>query len=158
MVVASTRAQCRWRRGYLVTTGDSCCGTRQRHYCSRQRLCRVPHSAKAPRQILGRQRAECLLSGTRQRLCLVSLETFGKEKLPWRRFYSWRSLCRVPPGRALGKEIIFLKKKSLPSVSWEGTRQRNKFYFKKILYRVSPRRALGKEIIFFKKKSLPSVS
>ena len=48
-------------------------GTRQSLKYTRQRLCRVPHSAKDTRQKINRQRAfvECFLSGNRQSLCRV---------------------------------------------------------------------------------------
>ena len=47
-------------------------GTRQRPICTRQRLCRVLHSAKATRQKMGRQR----------RLCRVSFVGHSAKPLP----------------------------------------------------------------------------
>ena len=126
------------------------CGTRQR-----------THGKKLIGKALF---AECLLSGTRQRLCRVPRGHSAKksdrhgagpvdghfaECQPCRHsakifLIFFKFLCRVPTRQALGKDFF-----SLPSANPEGTRQRAFIFFKKFLCRVPTLQALGKVFLFF---------
>ena len=110
--------------------------------------------------------AECLLSGTRQRLCREprghsakksnrhgagAPGALGKEKRPSRRRPRWWSLCRVPTLQALSKDFLFFKKKIFAECPLSGPRQRCFIFFLKILCRVPPGRRSAKFDFFLKK-------
>ena len=84
--------------------------------------------------------------------------TLGKEKQPSRRRRLGRSLCRGPSPGALGKELFFFLKKSLPRASNHGPRQRNVAEFFQKIFAEGNGTALGKELFFFFEKSLPRAS
>ena len=76
----------------------------------------------------------------------------GKEKQSSRRRRLGWSLCRGPSPGALGKELFFFKKKSLPRASNHGPRQRNVQNFSKKSLTRAMGRPSAKNYSFFLKK------
>ena len=94
------------------------CGTRQSPKYTRQRLCQVPHSAKATRENMAGKAAfaESHLSGTRQRKRAVTAQETVTAALP----------SANPDGT---RQSFYFFLNSLPSIARAGTRQSFLFLF-----------------------------
>ena len=144
--------------GIGITTGFRRFAECLRPKYTRQRLCQVPHSAKATREKNGWQSSLCRVPfvGHSAKLLPCAETALGKENEPSRRRKRWRWLCRVPTRTALGKVFHFFLN-SLPSAARASTRQSFLFLF--FLKFFAERRTGGSRqsfLFLFLKKSLLS--
>ena len=118
-----------------------------RHYWI-QVLCRVPEALDKCQIALGKEHtakkligkalfSECLLSGTRQRLCREPRGT-RQRKATVTAPARWRSLCRVPTLQAHGKDFLFFLKKILCQVPPGQRSAKFEFFFKKKFFAECP--------------------
>ena len=139
-----------------------------RHYWI-QVLCRVPEALGKGQIALGkafaecdtRQRThgkkligkalfvECLLSGTRQRLCRVPRRHSAKKSNRHGAGPVDGHFAECQPGRHSAKIFYFFFKISLPSANPSGTRQRVFIFFYKISLPSANLQALGKDFLSF---------
>ena len=131
---------CRGRHHTLLETRSlpSAWSTRQRPYCTRQRLCRVPHSAKSKRQSRIRRRVLCRVPFVGH-----SAKKIGRQPLT-------ASLPSAGSGRHSAKLFPFFLKNPLPSAFLTRHSAKKKiFFFEKSFAECLAETALGKEKIFF---------